>query len=478
MISSPALERTMLCRPGSAAEARPWSCDTFTVSAAHSRYGATLLGKNSDRPARETQVLRHLPARRGGGRLRLAYVEIDDAPETIAHIGSSPYWCWGHEIGVNVHGVAIGNEAIFTRDVAAAAAADREGRAVQPGILGMELLRLGLERGRSAAEAVEVITDLVGRYGQYGAGTVSKDRPGAAYDNSFIVADVTESWVVETTGRRWAARRVREPYWALSNEPTLRTDWDRASSDLFQHADEQGWRIGDPLDFAATFVDPAVPLQVSHLRLQRARQMLAEAVDQGGVGFNEARAVLSDHYEGTFLEGPKFNPARPDFHTLCMHEHPAGFTWGNTAASLIAVLPADGRPHFWWGATTPCTSLYIPVAATETALPSVLGTAGAAAGTGPNPEDAVVDTPTGESFWWSFQTLLETVAADGNGTGYRDRQPVVRARFDQMQQMWLKQVEELGANATDEEWRALTEHCVAEAHATADELARTLQSPA
>jgi secernin len=457
---------------------RPWSCDTFTVSAAHSRYGATLLGKNSDRPARETQPLRHLPGRRGGGRLRLAYVEIDDVPETIAHIGSSPYWCWGHEIGVNVHGVAIGNEALFTRDVAAAAAADRSGHQVQPGILGMELLRLGLERGRTAAEAVAVITDLVERHGEYGAGTVSTDRPGAAYDNSFIVADATGSWVIETTGRRWVTRQVREPYWALSNEPTLRADWDASSADLVQHAEKQGWGSGDPLDFAATFVDPAVPLQVSHLRLQRSRQMLADAVGAGGVGFDEARAILSDHYEGTFLQGPKFNPARPDFHTLCMHAHPSGFTWGNTAASMIAVLPATGRPYLWWAATTPCTSVYIPVAATEGPVPRVLSAAGTASGTGPHPEHAVADAPLPGSFWWSFQSLLETVAGDADGAGYAERQPEVRARFDQLQQQWLKDVEGLGPDATDAQWRALTEHCVADAQAAAEELTRDLARPA
>src|SRR4029450_2287920 len=103
---------------------------------------------------RESQPLHWLARRRGGGRLQLAYVEIDDIPETIPHLGSSPYWCWGHEIGVNAEGVAIGNEAMSTRDVAAAAAEDRAGREVSPGILGMELVRLGLERGRSAREAV------------------------------------------------------------------------------------------------------------------------------------------------------------------------------------------------------------------------------------------------------------------------------------------------------------------------------------
>jgi secernin len=472
-MSTPSTASAFGSRPIIKTPPRPWSCDTFTVSAAHSRYQATLLGKNSDRPARETQTLRHLPSRRGGGRLRLAYVEIDDVPETIAHIGSSPYWCWGHEIGINVHGVAIGNEALFTRDVAATAAADRRGDAVQPGILGMELLRLGLERGHTAAQAVTIITDLVARHGQYGAGTVSQDRPAAAYDNSFIVADSTESWVVETTGRRWVTRRVREPFWAVSNEPTLRTDWDEASTDLVAYADEQGWRSGDPLDFAATFVDPAVPLQVSHVRLQRSRQMLAEAVSAGGVGFEEARAVLSDHYEGTFLQGPKFNPARPDFHTLCMHAHPSGFTWGNTAASMIAVLPATGRPYFWWAATTPCTSVYIPVAATGS-VPRVLSAAGTAAGTGPRPEHAVADAPLSGSFWWSFQTLLETVAGDVNGAGYHARQPVVRARFDRLQQQWCKDVERLGPDATDEQWRALTEECVTQAQVAVDELTRDL----
>jgi secernin len=471
------MTRTPPDRPWSgAAPGRPWSCDTFAVRAQHTRYAATLLGKNSDRPARETQPLRHLPGRRSGGTLQLAYVEIDDAAETIPHLGSSPYWCWGHEIGINAHGVAIGNEAIFTRDVAATAAADRAGRQVTPGILGMELLRLGLERGRTATEAVAVMTQLVERHGQYGAGTPSTDRPAAAYDNSFLVADDTEMWVVETTGRRWVVKRVHDPFWALSNEPTLRDDWDSCAPDLAQYAAAQGWgRASGRLDFAACFVDPGVPLQVSHLRLQRSRQLLSDAVRNDGVGFAEARAVLSDHYEGTFLGGPKFNPARPDFHTLCMHAHPSGFTWGNTAASMIAVLPGAARPYVWWAATTPCTSVYIPVAVTETSLPAPLSTAGVAHGAGPNPEQVPADTKSPGSFWWSFQTLLEAVAGDTDGERYHERQPEVRARFDQLQQHWLKQVDELGTNATDEQWHALTEQCVAEAQDTADGLVRDFE---
>jgi secernin len=452
---------------------RPWSCDTFAVYAEHTRYRAMLFGKNSDRPARESQPLRWLARRRGGGRVKLAYVEIDDIPETIPHLGSSPYWCWGHEIGVNAEGVAVGNEALFTRDVAATAAADRAGREVSLGILGMELVRLGLERGRSAREAVSVMTELVERYGQYGAGTVSRDRPAAAYDNSYLIADATEVWVLETTGRRWVTKHVRDPFWALSNEPTLGDDWDSCSADLSEYASANGW--ADPavrLDFASTFLDPAVPLQVSHLRLQRARQLLSDAATDDGVGFAEARGVLSDHYEGTFLDGPKFNPARPDFHTLCMHAHPSGFTWGNTAASMIAVLPTTARPSVWWAAATPCTSIYIPVALTGTPLPTALSTAGTQNGTGPHPEQAHADLSTAGSYWWSFQNLLEAVAGDADGSRYHERQPQVRTRFDELQQRWLKQVDDLATGGTDRQWRQLTEHCVAEAQAAADELVR------
>lgn len=459
--------------------ARPWSCDTFAVHAAHTRWGATVLGKNSDRPARESQPLRWLDGRRGGGPLRLAYVQIEDVAETIPHLGSSPYWCWGHETGVNVHGVAIGNEAIFTRDVAAAAAADRSGRDVTPGILGMELLRLGLERGDSAARAVEMMTELLERYGQYGAGTVGGDRPSAAYDNSYLVADPGEVWVLETTGSRWAARRVREPSWSLSNEPTLRADFDRCSGDLADHATALGWPGGtDPLDFAAAFVDPGVPLQVSHLRLQRSRELLDRAVRDDGVGFGEARRVLADHYEGTFLDGPKFNPARPDFHTICMHAHPSGFTWGNTASSTIAVLPGSAAPYVWWAAATPCTSVYVPVAVAAGQPPDALSVAGTQHGAAsPDPEEvAVPDGSAPGSYWWSFQDLLESVAGDAEGSHYAERQPQVRARFDELQQRWLKQVDELGVNGTPGEWQALTAQCVAEARRTADDLVREFRN--
>jgi hypothetical protein len=68
--------------------------------------------------------------------------------------------------------------------------------------------------------------------------------------------------------------------------------------------------------------------------------------------------------------GPCFNAALPDFHTICMHESPAGFTWGDTAASAVFVLQSNGAAEqeagakentMHWCAGTPCTGAYLPI---------------------------------------------------------------------------------------------------------------------
>jgi secernin len=436
------------------------------------------VGKNSDRPARECQTLRRLPERSAGTTQQLAYVEIDDTVDTIAHVGSSPYWCWGHEMGLNASGVVIGNEALFTRDLADDAQRERRGETVQPGILGMELVRIGLERGTTAAKAVELMGDLIEQYGQWGAGVRGSDRAEAAYDNSYLIADRRQVWVLETSGRRWAARRVVEPSWSISNEATIRDNWDICAGDLESYAQTQGWAVGSgKLDFAATFLDPRVPLQASHIRLQRSRQLLDDALKaHGNVSFYDARRVLSDHYEDTFLGGPAFNPARPDYLTLCMHDHPAGFTWGNTAASMVAILPEEGEPFMWWAAAPPCVSVYLPISVSSPDLPKVLGKAGTQHGSGPSSEGVAADGYTDDSYWWAFQRLLEVVAGDDLGSTYHERQPIVHTRFDGLQQRWCEEIEGVIAGATSPDWQGLTAKCTAEALATARELTADLSA--
>ena len=173
------------------------ACDSLVALGGATADGATLFAKNSDRPAAECQPLVQLPgaALRPGRRACAApYIEIPQVAETARVIGSRPYWCWGFEHGLNEHGVAIGNHTVFTKDALGA-----------PGLIGMDLVRLGLERARSAAQAAEVITALVEAHGQGGSGYADKDWP---YHNSFLIADRREAYRLETSDRRWAVRRV------------------------------------------------------------------------------------------------------------------------------------------------------------------------------------------------------------------------------------------------------------------------------
>jgi len=53
-----------------------------------------------------------------------------------------------------------------------------------------------------------VITGLLERYGQ--GGSCREDPAPFCYHNTFLLADRTEAWVLETAGRLWAAQRIQE----------------------------------------------------------------------------------------------------------------------------------------------------------------------------------------------------------------------------------------------------------------------------
>lgn len=74
-------------------------------------------------------------------------------------------------------------------------------------LLAHYILRLGLERGKDAKEALDTITSLLKTTGQGGN---CSDEPGGdwAYHNSFLIADATQAWILETVGEHWAAQKI------------------------------------------------------------------------------------------------------------------------------------------------------------------------------------------------------------------------------------------------------------------------------
>ena len=183
--------------------------------------GNVIFGKNSDRPFDECQPLvltpaaTHQPTEDAG----CQYVGVPEAAETYRVVGSKPWWTAGYEHGFNEHMVVIGNEGLPTK-LAVADSTDTR-------LIGMEIVRMALERSKTAAEAVDVITSLVETHGQgkFGAPDPSAQRgqPGNSYDNSFLVADPREAFVVECAGYDWAVRQVQsaDRCWSISNVSNL-----------------------------------------------------------------------------------------------------------------------------------------------------------------------------------------------------------------------------------------------------------------
>jgi|SRR5579883_304553 dipeptidase len=370
-------------------------CDTLIALPPATRDGAALFAKNSDRPARECQRIVQFPRRRHprGARVRCQYIEIPQVEQTAAVLGSQPYWLWGFEHGVNEHRVAIGNETVFAREPLG-----------DTGLLGMDLVRLGLERGRTATEALEVMTALLEAHGQGGSGHRHLHWP---YHNGFLIADPRSAWILETSGRHWVARPV-DGVGNISNGLVIGTDWTRGSPDVTSFAVAQGWwpATAGRVDFAAAYADESgVPPHQCVPRRQRAAALLAE-----GFGRHEPatfRAILRDHYDAGVVHRPRpFDD--PCFFSLCMHADPLD----NTTAAMIARLPTDpaALAVAWVCLGSPCTGAFLPL--------YPLGRVPARLALGGGEPDAA-------SPWWRMRALLELVERDFARFG-----PVVRARWD------------------------------------------------
>ena len=113
-----------------------------------------IFGKNSDRSPNEIQVVEFIKRHKNKNKkVKLSYIEIDEVEEVNSILISRPKWLWGAEIGVNEHGLVIGNEAIFTSL-----------KYEKIGLIGMDVVRLCLERCNSESDAIEFIKRIIKKY--------------------------------------------------------------------------------------------------------------------------------------------------------------------------------------------------------------------------------------------------------------------------------------------------------------------------
>lgn len=315
-------------------------CDTLAIV----NEDGVFFAKNSDRDVNEGQVLEWRPTQSFSKdtQCECTWITIPQVAQTHAILISRPFWMWGAEIGTNEHGVCIGNEAVFTNQPYA-----------KKGLLGMDLLRLGLERGASAAAACEVITALLEEHGQ--GGGCGYEHRDFTYHNSFIVADTREAYVLETAGKHWARESI-EGARSISNGLTIP-------------------------DFAARYSD-RIKTTVSACRQRQPRtQALAEKAQSTADCFS----ILRDY--GAGQSGPVYHWLNGAMTAPCMHG--GGLVAGNqTAASWVSELKPGDVQHWVTGTSTPSASLFKPV---SVHAPVDLGVA---------PEGVVND-----SLWWHHERM-------------------------------------------------------------------------
>ncbi len=318
---------------------RRLGCDIVVALGAATTDGQTLWGKNSDRPRGECQTVLRVPGRRHAGdeKVHTQFLNIPQARETYSGLGSRPDGIWGFEHGVNEHQLVVGNVALRHK-----LPLDK------PGLTGMDLVRLVLERCRNVSQAIDLLTHLVQEHGQ---GSFPGCLSQADYDNGFLIADPHEAVVLEAAGRYWVLQDVREAR-ALSNVTTVRQDWDRISAGLAGDAIARGWwqEDGSKLDFAAAVAVSPTGHASAMRRWGRATLLLEQ--QNGRLDHLAFRRILSDHYEN--VPPPRGGPAPLP---LCCHDQP------RTAASMIAQLSADPArlPIAWCAFGPPCQTVFLPL---------------------------------------------------------------------------------------------------------------------
>lgn len=278
-------------------------CTTFMANGKYVAGGGTIIAKNRDQSIQTlSEVTVEEAARYTKDDLyQAAYIQIPQMEETYRFTGSRTAGRWGYGMGVNEHGVSASDNDANSRDYLQ----------FDKSLHDNDVIRLILERAKTAREGVDVVASLVEEYGQAWNGIM------------FEIGDKDELWIVEVTGKRWAAKLYKDAYTARSNQFQLRDDYDLASPDLISFAAEMGWAEAgaEKIDFTAAYSsrelypssnddiatrESCASLYNTQVRYDRAMELLEEALAiDGTISPRDMTAFVRDHFDTYTLPSGK-----------------------------------------------------------------------------------------------------------------------------------------------------------------------------
>lgn len=306
-------------------------CDSFVALPPATAGKSVILAKSADCRVNEAHALVHIPRRKHqpGEMLLATHIMIPQVEETFDITLSRSFWTWGAEIGINEYGVAIGNEAVYSTLMK-----DEK----EDGLITMDLLRVGLERSKTARQAVEIIGDVVHRYGQGGNCEVCGN---SHFDTSLLVADTAEAWIIETAGREWAAKKA-EPTDSISNAYTIRSNWELCSLSGQEPGVDWNIRVGD------------------HSRSDEASAIARQQTTYNCLKNIGRNITIRDAFDLLRYHPDGYHPTHPSHPPICMHAAPGENYW-NACGAMASEVSPDGMIGWFTGTSGTCTSIFKPV---------------------------------------------------------------------------------------------------------------------
>lgn len=323
-------------------------CDTCVVLPSASLNRKVWFAKNSDRHPNEPNIIIVKPEIINDltklKNLDLTYISIPQVEKTNSFIMVKPIWTWGCEMGVNSFNVCIGNEAVFTK-----------GAYPKSGIIGMDICRLVLERCSSALEGALLIGSLIEEYEQGGNCGFGENF---YYDNSFLIADSSEAYVVETAGKEWVAKRCESVH-AISNYLSINGEWDFSCKSLEGQNGKLNFSKKHTETIRTRFGGGNLRRYSMYTTLLNARDGKAKPTMYSiifGKNYESREKAEGIKYE-TFREALRFHLEHGGYtESPCMHY--GGMYGSHTTGSLIACPEIDFISLI--GGSTPCRSIYMP----------------------------------------------------------------------------------------------------------------------
>ena len=383
-------------------------CDTFVALPSVTRDRTVLFAKSADCEVNEANAIVRIPRKKHvkGESIRVTHLVIPQAEETYEIFLTKAFWTYGCEIGVNEYGLAMGEEAVFTTEMAEE----------KDGLIGPDLMRLGLERARNCQEAIEIMTGLLEKYGQGGSAEL---KGNSHFDSSFLMSDTSEAYILETAGRKWATRKV-EDFDSISNMLGISTNWTACSVE------------GTKANWAKTFGLPEVPPTLgSPDRQCITYDKLKESA--GKITASSMFNIMRHHNDG-------YDPATADAQrNICMHAGPQENRWWQADGVMVTDVGEHGVLIWVTGTSGNCVSIFKPVFM-GIDLPDSIG---------PLPTEHFDP----RSLWWKHELLHRRAMAD-----FDHLVPEIRKDFDALENEFLLESESV-KKGTPYEKRDFMEYC-------------------